>query len=133
MINEKIGTNYHLFDYYGSPEAKTVMIAMGSVCDAAEEVVDYINAKKGDQVGLIKVRLYRPLLHRAFPFPASRHLPEHRGHGPLQGRPAPPANRCTLDVVRALKRQRLRRRARCRRPLRLGLQGHHPRRHPGGL
>ena len=61
QINERIGSSYHLFDYYGSPTAKTVMIAMGSVCDAAEEVIDYINAKnKEEQVGLIKVRLYRP-------------------------------------------------------------------------
>ena len=61
QINERIGSSYHLFDYYGSSTAKTVMIAMGSVCDAAEEVIDYINAKnKEEQVGLIKVRLYRP-------------------------------------------------------------------------
>ena len=73
QINERIGSSYHLFDYYGSPTAKTVMIAMGSVCDAAEEVIDYINAKnKEEQVGLIKVRLYSLLSisWRRSPIPA---------------------------------------------------------------
>ena len=58
-VNEKLGTSYHLFDYYGDPDAKRVVICMGSFCDTLEEVVDYLNAK-GEQVGLVKVRLYRP-------------------------------------------------------------------------
>ena len=58
-VNKKIGTNYKLFNYYGHPEAENVIIAMGSVCDVAEEVIDYLNAH-GEKVGLIKVRLYRP-------------------------------------------------------------------------
>ncbi len=58
-VNAKIGTNYQLFNYYGAPDADRVIIAMGSVCDTAEEVIDYHNAK-GEKVGLIKVRLYRP-------------------------------------------------------------------------
>jgi pyruvate-ferredoxin/flavodoxin oxidoreductase len=58
-VNQRIGTDYKLFNYYGAPDAETVMVAMGSVCDAAEEVVDYLNAK-GEKVGLVKVRLYRP-------------------------------------------------------------------------
>ena len=58
-VNQRLGTNYQLFNYYGAPDAETVMVAMGSVCDAAEEVVDYMNAK-GEKVGLVKVRLYRP-------------------------------------------------------------------------
>ena len=58
-VNEKAGTDYKLFNYYGHPQAETVMVAMGSMCDAAEEVVDYLNAK-GKKVGLVKVRLYRP-------------------------------------------------------------------------
>lgn len=58
-VNEKAGTDYKLFNYYGAPDAETVLIAMGSVCEAAEEVVDYMNAK-GEKVGLVKVRLYRP-------------------------------------------------------------------------
>ena len=59
QVNKKIGTNYQLFNYYGHPEAENVIIAMGSVCDVAEEVVDYL-VSKGKKVGLIKVRLYRP-------------------------------------------------------------------------
>ncbi len=58
-INAKIGTNYKLFNYYGAPDADRVIIAMGSICDVAEEVIDYLNAH-GEKVGLIKVRLYRP-------------------------------------------------------------------------
>jgi len=58
-INEKLGTDYQLFNYYGAADADRVIIAMGSICDVAEEVIDYLNAK-GEKVGLIKVRLYRP-------------------------------------------------------------------------
>lgn len=58
-INEKLGTDYDLFNYYGAPDADRVIIAMGSVCDVAEEVIDYLIAK-GEKVGLVKVRLYRP-------------------------------------------------------------------------
>ena len=60
-INDIIGTKYKPFNYYGSRTAKEVIIAMGSVCDCAEEVVDYINKRKdGNKVGLIEVHLYRP-------------------------------------------------------------------------
>lgn len=58
-INAKLGTDYKLFNYYGAPDADRVIIAMGSICDVAEEVIDYLNAH-GEKVGLIKVRLYRP-------------------------------------------------------------------------
>ncbi len=58
-INEKLGTDYQLFNYYGAADADRVIIAMGSICDVAEEVIDYLNAN-GQKVGLIKVRLYRP-------------------------------------------------------------------------
>ena len=58
-INEKLGTDYQLFNYYGAADADRVIIAMGSICDVAEEVIDYLLAK-GEKVGLIKVRLYRP-------------------------------------------------------------------------
>ena len=61
QVNAKIGTDYKPFNYYGAPDAERVIIAMGSVCDATEEVVDYLNAA-GDKVGLIKVRLYRPFV-----------------------------------------------------------------------
>ena len=58
-VNEKLGTNYQLFNYYGAADADRVIIAMGSICDVAEEVIDYLNAH-GEKVGLVKVRLYRP-------------------------------------------------------------------------
>ncbi len=60
-VNEKIGTDYKLFNYYGAPDADRVIIAMGSICDVAEEVIDYLLAK-GEKVGLVKVRLYRPFV-----------------------------------------------------------------------
>ena len=59
QVNEKLGTNYHLFDYYGAPDADRVVVCMGSFCDTLEEVIDYLNAH-GEKVGLVKVRLYRP-------------------------------------------------------------------------
>ena len=58
-VNAKLGTDYQLFNYYGAPDADRVIIAMGSICDVAEEVIDYLSAK-GEKVGLVKVRLYRP-------------------------------------------------------------------------
>ena len=60
-VNEKLGTDYKPFNYYGAPDADRVIIAMGSICDVAEEVIDYMNAT-GEKVGLIKVRLYRPFV-----------------------------------------------------------------------
>ena len=59
QVNAKIGTDYKLFNYYGAPDAEYVMVAMGSMCEAAEEVIDYLTAK-GEKVGLIKVHLFRP-------------------------------------------------------------------------
>ena len=58
-VNAKLGTNYQLFNYYGAPDADRVIVAMGSICDVAEEVIDYLNAH-GEKVGLVKVRLFRP-------------------------------------------------------------------------
>ena len=60
-VNEKLGTNYKPFNYYGAPDAENIIVAMGSVNDCAEEVIDYLNAK-GEKVGLVKVRLYRPFV-----------------------------------------------------------------------
>ncbi len=60
-VNKRIGTDYKPFNYYGPKDARKVIIAMGSVCETIEEVVDYMNAA-GDKVGLIKVRLYRPFV-----------------------------------------------------------------------
>ena len=64
-VNAKLGTNYGLFNYYGAEDADRVIVAMGSICDVIEEVIDYLNAK-GEKVGLIKVRLYRPWVKEAF-------------------------------------------------------------------
>ncbi len=58
-VNAKLGTDYKLFNYYGAPDAERVIVAMGSVCDVAEEAIDYLNAM-GEKVGLVKVRLFRP-------------------------------------------------------------------------
>ena len=57
---EIVGREYHLFDYYGAPDAKRVMILMGSGGEAAEETVEYMSEKLEEKVGLIKIRLYRP-------------------------------------------------------------------------
>ena len=58
-VNAKLGTDYQLFNYYGAPDADRVIVAMGSICDVAEEVIDYL-AAHGEKVGLVKVRLFRP-------------------------------------------------------------------------
>ena len=58
-VNAKLGTDYQLFNYYGAPDADRVIVAMGSICDVAEEVIDYLTAH-GEKVGLVKVRLFRP-------------------------------------------------------------------------
>ena len=60
-VNAKLGTDYKLFNYYGAPDAEKVIIAMGSVCDAIEEVINFKLAQ-GEKVGLVKVRLYRPFV-----------------------------------------------------------------------
>ena len=58
-VNEKIGTDYKLFNYYGAADAEHVISAMGSVCDTIDETIDYLTAA-GEKVGVVKVRLYRP-------------------------------------------------------------------------
>ena len=65
QVNAKLGTNYELFNYYGAEDADRVIVAMGSFCDVAEEVIDYLNAR-GEKVGLVKVRLYRPFVTDKF-------------------------------------------------------------------
>ncbi len=62
QVNEKLGTDYKLFNYYGAEDATHVIVAMGSVCDTIEETIDYLNANEGTKLGLVKVRLYRPFL-----------------------------------------------------------------------
>ena len=63
-VNEKIGTDYKLFNYYGAEDAEHVIVAMGSVCDTIEETIDYL-MKAGEKVGVVKVRLYRPFCAEA--------------------------------------------------------------------
>ncbi|MBE6014039.1 MAG: pyruvate:ferredoxin (flavodoxin) oxidoreductase [Lachnospiraceae bacterium] len=63
-VNKKIGTDYKLFNYYGAKDATKVIVAMGSVCDTIDETIDYLIAK-GEKVGLVKVRLYRPFSAKA--------------------------------------------------------------------
>jgi pyruvate-ferredoxin/flavodoxin oxidoreductase len=64
-VNNKIGTNYKLFNYYGAEDPEQVIIAMGSVCETIDETIDYMIAK-GQKVGVVKVRLYRPFSANAF-------------------------------------------------------------------
>ena len=99
-VNEKLGTDYKLFNYYGAADADRVIIAMGSICDVAEEVIDYLGAH-GEKVGLIKVRLYRPFkaerLIEAIPATAKKIAVLDRTKEPgAQGEPL------YLDVVTAL-------------------------------
>jgi pyruvate-ferredoxin/flavodoxin oxidoreductase len=65
QVGELTGRKYKLFDYVGVPDAEKVIIAMGSGCDTIHETIDYLNSK-GEKVGLIKVRLYRPFSVDAF-------------------------------------------------------------------
>ena len=99
-VNAKLGTDYQLFNYYGAADADRVIIAMGSICDVAEEVIDYLTAK-GEKVGLVKVRLYRPFaadkLVAAIPASAKKIAVLDRTKEPgAQGEPL------YLDVVTAL-------------------------------
>ena len=64
-IEKVTGRSYHPFDYYGDPQAENVIVAIGSVCDTTEEVIDYLRAK-GEKVGLLKVHLYRPFSAKYF-------------------------------------------------------------------
>ena len=64
-VNAKIGTAYHLVDYYGAPDAEKVIVAMGSACETIEETIDFLMAR-GEKVGLVKIRLYRPFPTDAF-------------------------------------------------------------------
>ena len=102
-INAKLGTDYQLFNYYGAKDADRVIVAMGSVCDTIEEVIDYMNAN-GEKVGLVKVRLYRPFvsakLAAAIPATAKRIAVLDRTKEPGSlGEPL------YLDVLAALARE----------------------------
>ena len=100
QINQKIGTDYHLFNYHGAPDAERVIVAMGSFCDVVEEVVDDL-LRRGEKVGLIKVRLYRP-----FSVPHLRQvLPQTTRKIAVMDRTKEPGSAgepLFLDVVKAL-------------------------------
>jgi pyruvate-ferredoxin/flavodoxin oxidoreductase len=66
LLAKQIGRQYHLFDYVGAPDAEQILILMGSGCETVEETINYLNAKKGMKVGLLKVRLFRPFSVEAF-------------------------------------------------------------------
>ena len=100
-VNAKLGTDYQLFNYYGAPDADRVIVAMGSICDVAEEVIDYLNAH-GEKVGLVKVRLYRPFAPGQAAGRHSRHRQADRRSGPHQGARRSWASPCIMDVVTAL-------------------------------
>ena len=121
-VNAKLGTNYQLFNYYGAPDAERVIVAMGSVCDVAEEVIDYLTAQ-GEKVGLVKVRLYRPFVTEKFVRRPARDGEEDRRARPHQGARlhwrAPVHGRRERAV-----RGRPRGHHRHRRPLRPRFQGH---------
>ncbi len=102
-INKKIGTDYHLFNYHGAADAKHVIVAMGSVCETIEEVVDYLLAQN-QKVGVIKVRLYRPFSSEAF----CRVLPKTTEILSVLDRTKEPGGAgepLYLDVLAALKQQ----------------------------
>lgn len=101
LLATKVGRQYHLFDYFGAPDADTLLIAMGSGCETIEETINYLN-KKGQKIGLIKVRLFRPfageLLAKAIPASVKKIAVLDRTKEPgAQGEPL------YLDVVNALK------------------------------
>ncbi len=92
-VNEKLGTDYKLFNYYGAPDAERVVVGMGSSATWLEEVIDYLNAH-GEKVGLVKVRLYRPFVTAKF----SEALPETCKKMAVLDRtkePGSSASRCT--------------------------------------
>ncbi|MHC1759096.1 MAG: pyruvate:ferredoxin (flavodoxin) oxidoreductase [Negativicutes bacterium] len=70
-IGERTGREYHLFNYHGAPDAERLIIAIGSMCETIEEVVDYMNAR-GEKVGLLTVHLYRPFSLEHF----FKHIPK---------------------------------------------------------
>ena len=99
-VNAKLGTNYKLFNYYGAPDAETVIVAMGSVCETIEETIDYLMSQ-GQKVGLIKVRLYRPFCAEAL----INEIPDSVKHISVLDRSKEPGAHepLYLDVVAALK------------------------------
>ena len=94
QVNAKLGTDYQLFNYYGAPDADRVIVAMGSFCDVAEEVIDYLNAH-GEKVGLVKVRLYRPFVSSKFVEALPATVQARSPSWTARRSRAPSASRCT--------------------------------------
>ena len=120
-VNAKLGTNYQLFNYYGAPDADRVIVAMGSICDVAEEVIDYLNARRegGSGEGSPVPPLRSREADRGYP----RHLQEDRCSGPHQG--ARRSGRAPVSGCGHRSGQRRQERHYChRRPLRSGQQGY---------
>ncbi|MBR1633922.1 MAG: pyruvate:ferredoxin (flavodoxin) oxidoreductase [Lachnospiraceae bacterium] len=100
-VNAKIGTDYKLFNYYGAPDAERIIIAMGSVCETIDETIDYLMGK-GEKVGVVKVRLYRPFVASAL----VDAIPDTVKHISVLDRTKEPGSLgepLYLDVVAALK------------------------------
>jgi hypothetical protein len=120
-VNAKLGTDYKLFNYYGAPDADRVIIAMGSINDVAEEVIDYLNAQgeqgRPGQGAVCTVRSCEKLIKPPSPPPQRRSRARpHQGAG-LQGEPL-------YWMSSPLWPTPASRRPDCRRPLRPGLQGY---------
>ncbi len=105
-VNSRIGKDYKPFNYYGAPDATHIIIAMGSVCEAAEEAVDYLNAK-GEKVGLVKVHLYRPFCAN-FLLDAIPDTVKAIGVLDRTKEPGAPGEPLYLDVVSSLVRTKFR-------------------------
>ena len=117
------GRQYHLFDYFGHPEAERVIILMGSGGETAEETVNYL-AAKGEKVGAIRVRLYRPFSIEALPQGAPEERQIHRSLDRTK-EPGSAGEPLYMDVVNALTEGRQDEHQCLRRTLRLVLQGIH--------
>jgi pyruvate-ferredoxin/flavodoxin oxidoreductase len=101
LLAKKVGRQYHLFDYFGTPDAEKIIILMGSGCETAEETINYLN-KKGEKVGMIKVRLYRPFSNEAL----VKAIPDSVKKIAVLDRtkePGAPGEPLYLDVVNALR------------------------------
>jgi len=102
LFAKKIGRQYHLFDYFGAPDADKIIILMGSGCETAEETIEYLNQQRGQKLGLVKVRLYRPFsvesLRQVIPASVKKIAVLDRTKEPgAQGEPL------YLDIVTALR------------------------------
>lgn len=102
LVAKKIGRQYHLFDYFGAPDAEKIIMIMGSGAETAEETINYLTKEKGKKVGMIKVRLYRPFSNEAL----IKAIPDSVKEIAVLERtkePGAPGEPLYLDVVNALR------------------------------